>query len=150
MLRAQTMTTCTSGILTPPGWSYQTTAELHLWRQNTHRFSVFLIESSQHVMLFLGSQNDPIHMFLFGNGYSSTGGNTVIINAKLLHWQHCHDSQVDNSYCVNGFRVDTYHDQAPVVFVVVVALFMVPVFIYFFSRVSKLICSSGLSVEFRV
>ena len=40
------------------------------------------------------------------------------------------------SYCVNGFRVDSGHDQAPFVLVVVVALFMVP-FVFIFSKVSK-------------
>jgi len=41
-------------------------------------------------------------------------------------------SQVDVSYCVNGFRVDSGHDRAPFVLVIVVALFMVP-FLFIFS-----------------
>jgi len=52
---------------------------------------------------------------------------------SLQHSQHCHGSQVDVSYCVNGFRVDSGHDQAPFVLVVVVALFMVP-FLFIFSK----------------
>jgi len=40
------------------------------------------------------------------------------------------------SYCVNGFRVDTGHDRAPFVLVVVAALFMVP-FLFIFSKLSK-------------
>ena len=37
------------------------------------------------------------------------------------------------SYCVNGFRADSCHNQAPFVLVVVVVLFVVPVYIYFFK-----------------
>jgi len=85
MLRAQPTTTRTEGIPTRPGSRCQlvvlrlelsviigqsqihynsngkiTTVELYFWQQNTHYFSVFLIESAQHVMLFLwiGSKND--------------------------------------------------------------------------------------------
>jgi len=49
------------------------TAGLYLWRQNTHYFFDFPIESAQHVMLFLwiGSQNDRV--FWFGSGYRSVG-----------------------------------------------------------------------------
>jgi len=36
-------------------------------------------------------------------------------------------------YYANGFHVDSGHDRAPFVLVVAVALFMVPVFIYFFQ-----------------
>jgi len=44
------------------------------------------------------------------------------------------------SYCVNGFRVDSGHDWAPFVLVVVVALFMVGLpFLFIFSKVSKLL-----------
>ena len=41
--------------------------------------SFFLIESAQHVMLFLwiGSQNDKV--FLFGSGYRFAGSDTVRI-----------------------------------------------------------------------
>ena len=53
---------------------------------------------------------------------------------SLSHWQHCHGSHVDVSYCVNGFHVDSGHDWAPFVLVEVVALFMVLVFIYFFQK----------------
>jgi len=44
---------------------------------NTHYFSVFPIESAQHVMLFswIGSQNDRV--FLFGSGYRFAGDRTV-------------------------------------------------------------------------
>ena len=54
-----------------------TTAELYLWRQNTHYFDVFPIENAQHVVLFLwiGSQNDRV--FLFGSGCRSAGDDTV-------------------------------------------------------------------------
>ena len=38
------------------------------------------------------------------------------------------------SYCVNGFCVESCHNRASFVLVVVVALFMVPVFIYFFQK----------------
>jgi len=38
------------------------------------------------------------------------------------------------SYCVNGFRADSCHNRTPLVLVVVVALFMVPVFVYFFQK----------------
>jgi len=56
-----------------------TTAGLCLWRQNTHDFSIFPIESAQHVMLLLwiGSQNDRV--FFFGSGYRSAGGDMVRI-----------------------------------------------------------------------
>ena len=56
------------------------------------------------------------------------------------------------AYCVNGFCVDSGHDQAPLVLMVAVALFMVPVFIYFFQNFPNFcvqICSLGLSVRFR-
>jgi len=56
-----------------------TTAELFRLQQNTHYFLVLLMESAQHVMLFLwiGSQND--RGFLFGSGYRSAGGDMVRI-----------------------------------------------------------------------
>jgi len=38
---------------------------------------------------------------------------------SLSHYQHCHGSQVDVSYCVNGFRVDSCHNRAPFVLAVV-------------------------------
>ena len=38
------------------------------------------------------------------------------------------------SYCVNGFRAKSCHNRAPFVLVVVFALFMVLVFIYFFQK----------------
>ena len=56
------------------------------------------------------------------------------------------------SYCVNGFRVDSFHDRAPFLLVVVVALFMVVVFIYFFQKFSSLcvqICGLVSGVRFR-
>jgi len=57
------------------------------------------------------------------------------------------------SYCVNGFRADSCHNRVPFVLVVVVALFMVPVFIYFFQKFPNFcgqICGLGLiSVRFR-
>jgi len=61
------------------------------------------------------------------------------------------------SYCVNGFRVNSCHDRAPFVLVVVVALFMVdlPDFIYanFFQKFPNFcgqMCGLGLiSVGFR-
>ena len=52
------------------------------------------------------------------------------------------------SYCVNGFHIDSCHNRAPFVLVVVVALFMVPVFIYFFQKFPNIcgqICSLGLT-----
>jgi len=54
-----------------------TTPELQLWWHNTHNFSVFLIESTQHVMVFLwiGLQNSKVS--LFGSGYKFTSGNKV-------------------------------------------------------------------------
>jgi len=129
-----------------------TIAEIYLWQQNTHYFSVFLIESAQHVMLFLwiGSQNDRV--FLFGSGSRSAGGNTVIIKRWV-----CHISSTvmvvkwDVFYCVNGFRVDFCHDRARFVLVAVVALFIVPVFIYFFQKFPNFcaqIC--GLGITFRL
>jgi len=36
-------------------------------------------------------------------------------------------------YCVHGFRADSCHNRVPFILVAVVALFMVPVFIYFFK-----------------
>jgi len=42
------------------------------------------------------------------------------------------------SYCVNGLRVDSGHDWAPFVLVVVVAFFLVQ-FLFIFSKVSKLL-----------
>jgi len=56
------------------------------------------------------------------------------------------------SYCVNGFCVGSGHDWAAFVFVVAVALFKVPVFIYFFQKFPNFcvqICSLGLSVRFK-
>ena len=57
------------------------------------------------------------------------------------------------SYCVNGFRIDSCHDRAPLVLVVVVALFMVQVFIYFFQKFPNFygqMCGLGLiSVRLR-
>ena len=41
------------------------------------------------------------------------------------------------SYCVNGFRVDSCHNRASFVLDVMVALFMVPVFMYFFPKFSN-------------
>ena len=53
------------------------------------------------------------------------------------------------SYRVNGFHADSCHNRAPFV---LVALFMVPVFIYFFQKFLNLcgqICGLGLiSVRF--
>jgi len=64
-----------------------------------------------------------------------------------------HGSKVDLSYCVDGFRADPCHNRAPFVLVVVVALFMVPVFIYFFQTFQNScgqMCGLGLiSVRFR-
>ena len=37
-------------------------------------------------------------------------------------------------YCVKSFRADSFHNRAPFVLVIGVALFMVPVFIYFFQK----------------
>jgi len=57
------------------------------------------------------------------------------------------------SYCVNGFRADSCHNRAAFVLVVVVALFMIPVFIYFFQKFSTFcgqMCGFGLiSVRFK-
>jgi len=54
----------------------------------------------------------------------------------------------------NGFRVDSCRNRAPFVLVVVVALFMVPVFIYFFQKFPNFcgqICGLGsISVRFRL
>jgi len=71
----------------------------------------------------------------------------------LISVQSVHLCQVDVSYCVNGFRVDSGHDRAPFVLVVVVALFMVPVFIYSFQKFQNFcvqICSLGLGIRFRL
>jgi len=70
---------------------------------------------------------------------------------SFQHKQHCHDSHVDVSYCVKVFCVDSDHDRAPFVLVVVVALLMLP-FLIIFSKVSKFcgqICGLGLSVRFK-
>ena len=51
------------------------------------------------------------------------------------------------SYCVNGFGADSCHNRAHFVLVVVVALFMVPVFIYIFQKFLNFcgqICGLGL------
>ena len=51
------------------------------------------------------------------------------------------------SYCVNGFRADFCHNWTPFVLVVVVALFMVLVFIYFFQKFPNFcgqMCGLGL------
>jgi len=57
------------------------------------------------------------------------------------------------SYCVNGFRADSCHNWVPFVLVAVVALFMVPVFIFFFQNFLNScgqICGLDLiSVRFR-
>jgi len=62
-----------------------TTPELWLWWQNTLNFSVFLIESAQHLMLFvwIGSLNYKV--FLFGSGYRSASGDKVIIKRWVCH-----------------------------------------------------------------
>ena len=56
------------------------------------------------------------------------------------------------SYCVNGFRAGSCHNWAPFVLVVVIALFMVPVFIYVFQKFPNFcgqMCALGLiSVRF--
>ena len=61
---------------------------------------------------------------------------------------------VDVSYCVNGFHADSCHNQAPFGLVVGVALFMVPVVIFFFQKFLNFcsqICGSGLiSVRYRL
>jgi len=58
------------------------------------------------------------------------------------------------SYCVNGFCADSCHNRTPFVLVVAVALFMVPVFIYFFQKFPDFcgqMCDLGLvSVRFTV
>jgi len=59
---------------------------------------------------------------------------------------------VDMSFFVNGFHVRSGHDWAPFVLVVAIALFMAPVFIYFFQMFSNFcvqICRLGLRVGFR-
>jgi len=57
------------------------------------------------------------------------------------------------SSCVNGFRADSCHNQAPFVLVAVVILFMKTVLMYFFQRFPNFcgqICGLGLiSVRFR-
>ena len=54
---------------------------------------------------------------------------------------------------MNGFRVDSCHNRAPFVLVVVVALFMVLVFTYFFQKFRNVcgqMCGLGLiSVSFK-
>ena len=71
---------------------------------------------------------------------------------SLSHKQHCHGSQIDVSYCVNGFHADSCHNEALFVLLVVVALFMVSVFTYFFQKFpnfSGQVCGLGLiSVTF--
>jgi len=56
------------------------------------------------------------------------------------------------SYCVNDFRADSCHNRTPFVLIVVVRLFMVPIFIYFFQKFLNFcgqICGLGLiSVRF--
>jgi len=76
----------------------------------------------------------------------------VIKMLSLSNYQHCHGSEVDASFCVNGFHVDSCHDWAPFVLVAVVALSMVPVFIYFFQKFPNFcgqICGLGLNVRFK-
>jgi len=57
------------------------------------------------------------------------------------------------SYFVNGFLVDSCHNRAPLVLVVVVVLLMVPVFIHFIQKFPNFcgqMCGLGLrSVRFR-
>ena len=51
------------------------------------------------------------------------------------------------SYCVNVFRVDSCHNWAPFVLVVVIALFMVTTFIFFFQKFTHFcgqMCGLGL------
>jgi len=70
----------------------------------------------------------------------------------LSHYQHCHGSQVDVSCCVKGFYADSCHNRAPLVLVLVLALFMVLVFICFFQKFPNFcgqMCGLGLiSVRF--
>ena len=47
-------------------------------------------------------------MFLFGNGYRSAGNDTEE-NAQFVTLAALSGSQVDVSYCVNGFRADSCH-----------------------------------------
>jgi len=61
-------------------------------------------------------------------------------------------SLVDASYHVNCFRIDSCHDGTPFVLVRVVALFVVPVFIYFFQKVLNCcaqICGVCLGFRFK-
>jgi len=57
------------------------------------------------------------------------------------------------TFCVNGFRANSCHHRATFILVVVVALFMVPVFIYScqkFPNIRVQMCGLGLiSVRFR-
>jgi len=56
------------------------------------------------------------------------------------------------SYCVIGFPVDSCQNRASFVLIVVVALFMVQVFIYFFQKFPNFcgqICGLGLTSVFR-
>jgi len=57
----------------------------------------------------------------------------VIKMLSLSNYQHCHGSEVDVFFCVNGFHVDSCHDWAPFVLVAVVALSMVPFLFTFFK-----------------
>ena len=50
-------------------------------------------------------------------------GNRALLPPSLLLW----------SCCVNSFHVDFGYDRVPFVLAVTVALFMVPVFLYFFK-----------------
>jgi len=50
---------------------------------------------------------------------------------------------VDMSYCVNGFRADSCHYQAPFV---LVALFMVLVFMYFSQKFPTFMVRCGLAL----
>jgi len=65
-----------------------------------------------------------------------------------------HSALVNVPYCVIGFHADSCHNRAPFVLVVVVALFMVLVFIYFFQKFPNFcgpMCGLGLiSVRFMV
>jgi len=75
---------------------------------------------------------------MFGSGYRSADDDTIRIKRCVCH--------------ISSTVMVVSHDWAPFILVVAVALFMVPVFTYFFQKFPKIcgqICGLDYGVRFR-
>jgi len=71
--------------------------------------------------------------------------NAEFVTLAALSWE---SGSLNVFYCVNGFCADYCHNRAPFVLVVVVTLFMVPVFTCFFQKFPSFcgqMCGLGLN-----